>query len=310
MLPAVALALALGVAGCGGSGEAAKASGPERTITDATGTKVKVSEHPKRVVTLSELDLDVALSLDVKPVGAISGRGQKTPSRYLAKRAAGIPIVGSVTGPQMQKVIEQRPDVILAGQVRDAQVLSQLRKVAPTVVTFKLGEDWKSALKRTAGALNRGGKAKRVLAHYDRRVKDVKAKLGDNADAEVSVVRWSPQNPSIIKQGLFASDVLKDLGLRRPPSQAKQGPPHGVPVSLENIDRLDGDWMFLGTLTEDGPDVRNLKKVEKTAAFKDLTAVQKGHVVAVDGSQWTSLGGPQAALGVLDDVRKALASKK
>lgn len=303
-----ALALAAGSAGCGDATTTKEAdAAPARTITDATGTKVELPAAPNRVVALSEQDLDASLALGVKPVGTVNGRGQQAPPAYLGDKVAGIAIVGSVAKPTVDKVVEAAPDVILAGGVADPQILDQLRKVAPTVVTYKPDEDWKAAFKRQGEALGKDDKVTEVLAAYDTRVNEVKGRLGANATAEVSIVRWNPQGPGVMQTGQFASLVVSDLGLKRPAAQQEAGFSHGAPVSLENLARIDGEWLFLGTLNPQG--AAALEKVRTSPAFQQLNAVKANRLVATDGSLWTSRGGPLAAIGVLADVEKALGAK-
>ncbi|MDT4868573.1 hypothetical protein FQZ97_1035460 [compost metagenome] len=49
-----------------------------------------------------------------------------------------------------------------------------------------------------------------------------------------------------------------------------------------------------------------LRQAEQTPAFKQLSAIQGKRFGAVDGSLWTSLGGPQAALQVITDIEQLL----
>jgi iron complex transport system substrate-binding protein len=277
-----------------------------RTVTDVTGTAVTVPRQPRRVITLSELDLDCALALGVRPVGLSAGRGQRGAPRYLAARVNGVPVVGAVTGPVLDRLIALNPDLILAGQVHDPQVLSQLRQIAPTVVTYRLGDDWKLAVRRIGGALGQDSAAASVLAGYATSVRELSGRLGARAHAVVSIVRWSPQGPSLIQQGLFGSDVVRDIGLRRPPGQLVASAGHSAPVSLENLDQIDADWIFLGTLSQDGADASALRAAEALPAFQRLRAVRQRRLVQVDGATWTSLGGPLAARSVLADVAGAL----
>ncbi|MFG2926809.1 hypothetical protein ACGFYA_35620 [Streptomyces sp. NPDC048305] len=85
---------------------------------------------PERLLALSGMDLDSVLALGVKPVGLTAGRGQKGAPQYLAEQAEGIPVVDAVTGPDIEKVVQAGPDVILAGQLADEQLLAQLRETA------------------------------------------------------------------------------------------------------------------------------------------------------------------------------------
>ena len=47
-------------------------------------------------------------------------------------------------------------------------------------------------------------------------------------------------------------------------------------------------------------------EAEQTTAFQQLGAIKGKRFGAVDGSLWTSTGGPQAALQVIDDVERLL----
>ncbi|MFG2287350.1 ABC transporter substrate-binding protein [Streptomyces sp. NPDC048595] len=309
--PVVAAALlavcAPALSACGSGGHDT-GSGGGRTVrvTDATGAKVQVPAAPRRVVALSEMDLDSALALGVEPVGLAAGRGQQGAPGYLAERAEGIPVVGAVTGPDIEKVIRARPDVILAGQTADAQVLKQLRDIAPTVVTIDGGKDWRKSLRLTGEVLGRPNAAEKFLTDYATKAAALKKDLGAQAGARVSVARYSAKGTAVMQQGVFISDVLKDLGFRRPGVQNDEGEGHSTPISDENLKEVDGDWLFIGTLAAAGPDADLLDRLTEKPAYRQLKAVRDRHVTTVDGSKWTSLGGAQAALSVLGDIRKAM----
>ncbi|NSC20202.1 iron-siderophore ABC transporter substrate-binding protein [Streptomyces albus subsp. chlorinus] len=302
---------ALTVAGCGSDAKAGSAGkgggGGTVRVTDATGAKVAVPRKPRRVVALSEMDLDSSLALGVKPVGLTAGRGQKGAPAYLAKEAKGIPVVGAVTGPDIEKVVRSRPDVILAGQLADTQVLRQLRKIAPTVVTIDKTKNWQSSLRLTGKALGRTDEATAFLRDYEKRTAALKKDLGPHTGDRVSVARYSAKGTAVMQQGVFISDVLKDLGFKRPGIQNRKGEGHSTPISDENLKKIDGDWLFIGTLSSSGPDADLFGKLSRKPAYRGLDAVRRQHVTEIDGSKWTSLGGAKAALSVLDDIRKAMA---
>ncbi|MFF7365726.1 ABC transporter substrate-binding protein [Streptomyces sp. NPDC008125] len=300
---------ALTATACGSSDAGAASGGSGKkgstTVTDAAGTEVTVPADPSRVVVLSEMDLDSSLTLGVKPVGLTAGRGQKGAPAYLAEKAEGIPVVGAVTGPDIEKVVQADPDVILAGQMTDTQVLSQLRKIAPTLITIGDDKDWKKSLSLTGEALGKANAADAFLADYDTKVAALKSDLGTEAGAKVSVARYSPQGSAVMQQGVFISDVLNDLGFTRPGIQAEKGEGHSTPISEENLAEIDGDWLFIGTLTSTGTS-GVVGQLSAKPAYQQLGAVKAGHVTEIDGSMWTSLGGAEAAVNVLADLRKAM----
>ncbi len=65
----------------------AQAGSETRQVTDADGKTQVVPAQPKRVVVLSEIDLDSALTLGLQPVGTVNGCGQSTLPRYLLQQA-------------------------------------------------------------------------------------------------------------------------------------------------------------------------------------------------------------------------------
>ncbi|WP_026341239.1 ABC transporter substrate-binding protein [Actinomadura atramentaria] len=302
------LALALSLTACGGDDSDSGSGGATRDVVDATGATVKVPVHPKRVVTLTETDLDSALALGVQPVGVTNGRFAKDVPGYLKAKLTGqYKVVGDLNTPVLEKVAEVKPDLILAGFLPDKKVIDQLKKITPaTVLSTKMTEDWKATLTRIADVLNVPDKGKAVIADYDKRVADAKGEFGDKAGKKISIVRWNATGPSYMLKDAFSSLVVRDLGFERPQGQlTPAGFSPSDALSLENLKVLDGDYMMLGTLNPDA--AAALKEAEKIAAFKDLPVVRAGHVINVDGAIWTSRGGPAAAATVIDDVEKGLA---
>ncbi|NHC11682.1 iron-siderophore ABC transporter substrate-binding protein [Stutzerimonas degradans] len=277
-----------------------------RQMTDALGNTVTVPDAPKRVITLSEIDLDTALTLGVTPVGTINGRGQAAPPRYLdGKLPAGIEVVGDIDNPNLETLLELQPDLILTGPVKPEQ-LAILNEIAPTVITFNWARPWQESMQRTAQALNREAEAKAVLERYHARVNAARQRLAAYQGQTLSIVRWNPKGPSYMFKDAFASTVAEDVGLRRPAHQQDRGHTHSMALSLESLELLDADWLVIGTLATSGEAVEAMNQAEQTPAFRQLSAIQAKRFGAVDGSLWTSLGGPMAALQVIDDIEALL----
>ena len=278
-----------------------------RQVLDANGQSHTVPDDPQRVVVLSELDLDSALTLGVQPVGTVNGRGQGTLPRYLLDKAGkGIQVVGDLDNPNLEKLIDLEPDLILTGQTKP-ELLTLLNEIAPTVVTGNWGEPWKTVFNRSANVMNKEAEAKAFLARYDARLAQARSKLAKHQGEQVSIVRWNPKGPSYMHGGTFASSVVTEMGLARPAHQIGDKSPHSPALSLESLNLLDGDWLVVGTLSASGDAVDAMKQAEQTPAFQQLGAIKGKRFGAVDGSLWTSTGGPQAALKVIDDVEQLLA---
>ncbi|MBT0769573.1 iron-siderophore ABC transporter substrate-binding protein [Kineosporia sp. J2-2] len=319
-----ATVLAVGACSSGSSGEGGDSGGEgsTRSVTDVQGTEVEVPVAPERVVALSEPTLDGVLALGVTPVGATSGRGQSTVPGYLSEKADRVPIVGAVGEPDLEAIGKADPDLILVDGTtisQDDSVLATLRKIAPTVVAGEAGGDWRTTFTNVAGALNRSDEGEQVVADYEDHVAQVNGELGDRLDDTYSIVRWQGSSASLILKELPAGVALTDLGMKRPDSQDREGEGHSEPVSQENIADIDADYIFFGTLG--GSSVSNpsatgstdadaaesaLKEAEEVPGFTKLQAYQDDHIIAVDGSVWTSTGGPLLMNAIVDDVEASL----
>ncbi len=277
-----------------------------RQVSDAMGNTVTVPEAPKRVITLSEIDLDTALALGVTPVGTINGRGQAAPPRYLeGKLPADVPVVGDLDNPNLETLLELEPDLILTGPVKPEQ-LAILNEIAPTVITYSWGRPWQETMQRTAQILNKNAEANAVLDRYRARVEQARERLSTHQGETLSIVRWNPKGPSYMFKDAFASMVIEDIGLTRPAHQQDPGHTHSMALSLESLELLDADWLVIGTLATSGEAVEAMRQAEQTPAFGQLSALQSKRFGAVDGSLWTSVGGPLAALQVIEDVERLL----
>ncbi|MBV7438996.1 iron-siderophore ABC transporter substrate-binding protein [Aeromonas sp. sif2416] len=283
-----------------------QAQADSRQVIDANGKTQTVPAQPKRIVVLSELDLDTALTLGVQPVGTVNGRGQATLPRYLLDKAGpDIAVVGDLDNPNLERLIDLEPDLILTNQTKP-ELLSLLQEIAPTVVTGNWGQPWKEVFSRSAQVMNKEAEGKAFLALYDARLQQARTQLAAHQGERLSIVRWNPKGPSYMHGGTFASSVVMEMGLARPPHQMGDKSPHSPALSLESLNLLDADWLVIGTLSASGDAVDAMQQAEQTPAFQQLGAIKARRFGAVDGSLWTSTGGPQAALRVIEDVEQLM----
>lgn len=314
--------LPLGLASCSGADGGGEPSGATRTVVDAQGAEVLVPEDPQRVVTLSEPTLDGVFALGEEPVGTVSGRGQSGVPSYLADLAGDVPLLGSVAQPNYEEIGKAKPDLILVDGTsinNNPEAIEILRKIAPVVYTGDAGGDWRANFSLTAEALGLESEGEQVLADYDAHVAEVAAGLGAYADSTFSIVRWQGSSAALILGDLPPGQALIDLGLTRPAGQDRRGRGHSEPVSLENLADIDADYMFFGTLGSSSvgnPEAGGTADLEgaelaldeatATPGFTDLNAYRSGNVILVDGSLWTSTGGPILMTRVVDAVAEAL----
>lgn len=142
-----------------------------RVVKNVDEEEITVPTKPQRVVVLSEPTLDAVLALGVKPVGAISGRGQQTVPNYLKDKVGDdVTLVGSVSDVNYDKVASLTPDLILAdstGVDKRSEQYKTLQDIAPVVYTGYAGGDWTINFERVADALNLVDQGKKVEEDYE-----------------------------------------------------------------------------------------------------------------------------------------------
>lgn len=275
----------------------------ERTLDTAYGS-LKLDGVPQRVVALGDSALDAALSLGIQPIGTLASRGGDDVPGYLKAKAGKIALVGSVREPNLEAILRLQPDLVLASNELSRELYAKLSLMAPTVIPKGNSfQDWRATYTTYAQALGKAEQGQQRIAEIDARSAQLRQRLPQNL--QVSVVRWNPQGPVIMSSHLFVGQLLEDLGLHANELAAAQSQkPHSDVLSLENLSRVNADWIFLATLNPDGR--KALDDARKQPAFTRLKAVADDHVVTVDGQIWSSSAGYLAAQQVLDDVEKAL----
>ncbi|MGW6268131.1 ABC transporter substrate-binding protein [Streptomyces sp. NPDC055060] len=310
---ALALGGALVLAACGSpdSGDGAgagSAPGTRHTVATAMGD-VRVPVSPKRVVVLDTAELDSALTLGVRPVGATHVEASSGFPGYLPQdEVSGIEDVGEMLNPNMEAIAALKPDLILTSKIRHAAKYAQLKQIAPTVMTENTGYPWKENFRVHAEALGKEAEAEKVVSAYDAHAGRVTAAVGGPAKAratEVNVVRFvEGADIRIYGERTYVATLLKDVGLGRPPIAAKAKDGFSYDVSPEKIDLADADVIFRSTYGD--PKKSKETRTVGSGLWKNMKAVKKGDVHTVDDELWIQGIGYTAANRILDELQKAL----
>jgi iron complex transport system substrate-binding protein len=301
----VALVFALALGACGSDEQEAASServdAAPREVKHAMGS-ARVSGPPQRVVVLDTGELDSAVALGVKPVGAVEAIAGEGFPAYLADEVAGVKKVGTIEQPSLEAIAALRPDLILSSKLRHEAIYDQLSRIAPTVFTEEVGVTWKENFALHAEALGRQEEARGLAQEYDGKVRAVRDALGERlADTEVSVVRSVGDEVRIYLKANFLGTILEDIGLPRPRSQDEQE--FSETATRERIPDLDGDVMFLARF---GDEHRLLGQLMDSPLWSRLDVVKSDRVYEVPDDLWFLGIGNLAARKVVDDLSAIL----
>lgn len=290
------------LASCDGSARVESPSPDGRAIEHAMGV-TDVPETIERLVTGDTAALDAALALGIKPVGStVHGDFPD----YLGDRIAGIESVGDLSQPNLEKIAQLQPDLILGTKINLGGIYRRLSRIAPTILSEGSGRsgNWQSNLRLYADALGRSDTARELLQNYEQQVGQLKQELGDTGEIVVSVVITGQGRVGFYTANSFAGSILQDLGFNRPAIQTNARR-WAKMVSREDLDSLDGDVIFL-IHNQELADSLNRQEFASDPIWSQLKAVEQGRIYEVNAEAWTVGRNILAARQILDDVAQAL----
>ena len=301
------IALMLVLAACGKTEEKStkntedKASEESYTVTHAMG-ETTIKGEPKRIVVLTNEGVEALLAMGVTPVGAVEAFTGDTWYAHTAEQLKDTKSVGTESEPSLEAIAALKPDLIIGNKMRQEKVYDQLNKIAPTVFAETLRGDWQENFKLYSKAINKEEVGQEKLDTYNKHVEDLKAKLGDQTQQKVSMVRFMAGDVRIYHKDTFSGVILEQLGFARPAEQdindfAEKG------LTKERIPAMDGDIMFYFTYETGDKEATKLEEEWiNDPLFQNLEVAKAKKVFKVDDTIWNTAGGYLAAELMLDEL--------
>lgn len=212
------------LAGCGNNEAGTKSTKSSEkdeqsyTVKHVMG-ETTIPENPKRVVVLTNEGTEALLAMGVKPVGAVKSWLGNPWYDHIKDDMDGVEIVGTELEVNLEKIAALKPDLIIGNKVRQEAVYDKLSAIAPTVFSETLTGNWKENFSLYAKAINNEDKGNEVLQQFDQHIADVKEKLGDKVNQEVSVVRFLAGTSYIYYTDSFSGVIFDQLGFKRAEQQ-------------------------------------------------------------------------------------------
>ncbi|WP_226678836.1 ABC transporter substrate-binding protein [Mesobacillus jeotgali] len=313
LLTLITIFTVLLLAACGGNEDKEKETAEKPKEKEETSYTVEhamdsttLEKTPEKVVILTNEGTEALLALGVTPVGAVQSWTGDPWYDHIADEMKDVEVVGVESQVNVEAIAKLQPDLIIGNKMRQEDIYEQLKAIAPTVFAEDLRGNWKNNFELYAKAVNKEEKGKEVLAAYDQRIEDLKEKLGDKVNMEVSMVRFMAGDVRIYHKDSFSGVILEQIGMARPESQDKEDFAEKG-VTKERIPAMDGDILFYFTYDEgDGKATEVEKEWIEDPLFQNLEVAKKGEVHKVDDAIWNTAGGVKAANLMLDDLEKHL----
>jgi iron complex transport system substrate-binding protein len=246
-----------------------------RTVIDDNGRKVTLPVDVRRVVSLAPnlTETIYALGLEDKLVGDTDVCD--TPPAAKLK-----PHVGGTMNPNLEALVALHPDLVVAGAINQWDIERALEHLGIPVYGTdpQTVEGMLASTRKVADILGADAKGAEVVGRLQARLDALKSKLADRPLAHVLFVVW--MDPLITTgQDTFIADGLKWAGAESVVMSGQKWP-H---LSFEEVVRVQPEYIVL-TPDHQESNATGLADLRSRSGWKDLQAVEEGHVVVISAA--------------------------
>lgn len=253
-----------------------------RTYVDATGAEVVIEKQPERVAVVHALEIESVYALGVIPIAA--GDADAIINGYATLeglRGKGVIDLGGSASPNLEKLLEAEPDLIIATYYTQGEMWDELKKIAP-VVALKIPDPYAytDALREYAEVLGRENEVEQVIDDRYAKLEDARQKLASIDETVVQVFLSNGKVGSIQGSTIWTLyDAEEGLGLKAP---------EGLPetwqeISLEGLAELNPDHILIG-VSSDSEGQAISDEYASSTVWNSLTAVKNNQVYIIDSS--------------------------
>jgi iron complex transport system substrate-binding protein len=289
---------------------AAQEAGFPLTMEHTMGSTT-IEAAPKRVVALDPSYIDAALLLEADLVGYVQYRQDPNApfAPYLgdvADATKDAVNVGTLAEPNLEKILELQPDLIVSAKVRHEALYSQLSKIAPTIFSVSTGPTWKENVVFLGEALGKKDKAEELVKEYEDRAAKVGAEiLAKKPDATYSLIRFTGGDTArLYSSNSFIGEIMADMNIPRPKDQPDSQEEIFVPLSAEQILQGDAGLVMVSAFTPAGAEGDKARAQQEAFQSNPLWQRLQGEVIDVDDATFLASVSIQGAHAVITDLAK------
>lgn len=255
------------------------------TIQDTIGTTT-LPAPAQKVVALEWSFADDLLALGVTPIGIADDDKPEAMTKLAGKAFDYMPL-GKRETPDLEKITEASPDLIIADSDRHTKIKEQLDQIAPTIVLNSRKGSYAESIddfKVIAKAVGKEKEADARVKQHDQMMADLKKQVEAMGSKKVLIGVARKDGFDVHTSDSYAGQVMTEMGFQNAISNTDE--PY-VELSLETLTTLDPDVIFIAT--DDSEAITN--KWKETPVWKNLKAAKNNQVFMVDRDIWTRFRG-------------------
>lgn len=290
----LAVAMMATFAACGNTStkEAAASTTKEGSVTkypytakDSKGKEVAIEKEPKRIISVAPSVTEIIYALEKG--NELVGR---TDYDDFPEQVKNVESIGSLTDPNVEKIIELKPDVVIASTHFKDDVAKKLEDLGIKIVVLYNANDINGAydsINTLGQILNAQDSAKALVASMKKKIEEVKEKVkGKETPKTYYVVGFGKNGDYTATGETFIAQMIEAAGGKNIAKDAS-----GWKYSLEKIIENDPEYIVIS---------KNFGMKDQFIAadgYKELSAVKNKKVIEIDDNLLNRQG-PRLAEGV------------
>lgn len=269
---------------------------------EQTKYPLKIKDSYDREITLeTEPGTVVSIGPNITETIYAINRGAKLIARTdfddYPEQVERIESIGSLTEPNIEKIVDMKPDLVIGSTHLKKEVVEKLEKAGIKVAVFYEKEDFGGTyevIKNVSIAINAQQEAKDIITDMQNKVEEVTMKVKDQKEKSTYYVVGFGEGGEFTAGGdTFIGQMIEMAGGKNAADDAE-----GWSYSLDKLVEKDPEVIIV--TDREG----EKEKLMKTNGYKDLTAVKEGKVYTID-ENLLNRQGPRLAEG-LEQLAKTI----
>lgn len=255
------------------------------TIKDSYDREVTIEKEPSRVISIAPNITETIYALDKE--NKLVGRTDYCDYPAEVKNIASI---GELQKPNIEKIVDLKPDLIIASTHFKKDVIKKLEDLGLKVIVLYGEENFEgvyNTIGRVGEVLNAQPKANEVVTNMQKKVADVKSKVANKETPSVYyVVGFGKTGDFTAGKDTFIDKMITMAGGKNVAEDAV-----GWKYSIEKLLEKNPEIVICSKYFD------SKKTLQQTNGYKDLDAVKKNKLFEIDNNMLDRQG-PRLADGL------------
>ena len=284
------------------AGNGVSADGEKIKITHKLG-ETEVTKNPSRVIVFDYGIADALNTLDVEIIGLPKSSLPSLLSKYEDGKYEN---VGSLKEPDMEKVYELKPDlIIMSGRLES--YYEELNKIAPTIYLGVDNTDYLGSFKKNMETLGQIFDKEKDVKAQVAKVEEAISKINEKAEGVNALIALANDNAfSVYGEGSRFGIIHKEFGIEAV-DKTIESSTHGQKASFEYILDKNPDYLFVIDRAAVTGGNTSAKEMFDNEIIKKTDAYKNGNIVYLDADVWYTIsGGIESTQKMVEEVLEAL----